>query len=288
MFDEIKREFKEMNYELKNPSSPELDPKYFERLDGASLTLSRDTQHLIFMPDAQFKLSNFSDDRIGLEPKTQNDDDFLVIDQVWETLTPEQEKDLEERLTRNKADGVEEAREFLLNEQLRRIENRFPVKKDTMELTTREMTEDETREKYRNIESQTLKLWKSDHYLIANSRGEFRETLYEITRKLFSNRSVRVVDNKVEFTDTGYVKDGHTEILSAKDYFIKSEDDKAFEGSSDDLDLSDVASSPGEPDANMIELLADPTYVAHAREREEKLNALGNPPKPSPAEQLQI
>lgn len=288
VFGEIKREFREINYELQTPATPELDQKYFDRLDEASLTLSRSTQELIFLPDAQFKLSNFSDERIGLNPKTQNDDDFLVIDQVWETLTPEQEKELQKRLSRDKADGVEEAREFLLNEQLRRIENRFPVKKDAMEISTREFTEDETRAKYREIESHSLKLWNSDHYLIQNSRGDFKEMLYDITRKLFSNRSVRVVNNSVEFTDTGFVKDGHTEILSAKDYFIKSDDKRAFDGAGDELDLSDPASTPGEPDENMVELLSDPTYVSHAREREEKLNALGNPPKPTPAEQLQI
>lgn len=288
VFEEIRKEFKDMGYELKVPVNSELDQKYFDRLDDANLTLSKDTQSLIFMPDAQFKLSNSSDERIGLEPKTQNDEDFLVIDQVWATLTPEQEKELEVKLIQDKADGVEEAREFLLNEQLRRIENRFPVKKETMESSSRELTEVEKREKYREIENHALRLWRGDNYLIANSRGEFKETLYEITKKLFSTKSVRVVDNKVEFTDTGFVRDGGTEILSAKDYFIKPEDRNAFEGSSDDLDLSEMASVHSEPDADMLELLSDPTYVSHAREREEKLAKLGAPLRPSVSEWAQI
>lgn len=196
-------------------------------------------------------------------------------------MTPEQDEELKQVLAdraRNaKIDEVKGIKQELKDEQMSSIRSRWRTKLFSLDLITSKFTDAEKVEKYSDVEETELKVWREDNYLIANTRGEFKDTLYGITKKLFKLRSVRIVNDNIEFTKTGNVNDGYAEQLSAEDYFIKSPIPRPFSDAADEVSLTHGEDIHSEPDEQTIENLADTEYLGHLRE----IDARKAPAKPT-------
>ncbi|OAL09884.1 hypothetical protein A6V39_04920 [Candidatus Mycoplasma haematobovis] len=265
IFGDIQEEFKKLGYELAIPKASELEGKYIKQLDTSKLKLSEHSQRVLFIPKESFALSGEKDNLIGLDPKTLDDDQFEIIDQVWSKLTPEQNallksrRDREEAIERKK--GEEVALKDLKENQLDAISSKYETQFEPFEQYTRALTYEERRERYRTVEDQELQLWKDENFTISNAEGEFKDTLFNLSRRLFKNKSVRVVNSEIVFSDDGFVEDGYTEIFSEKDYFIKAPDTYDFDdptfAADPRLEDTDIHQ---EPDEELLDIMANIEY----------------------------
>lgn len=265
IYEDIKEEFKKLGYELAIPKASELEGKYIKQLDTSKLKLSEHSQRVLFLPKESFALSEEKDNLIGLDPKILDDDKFEVIDQVWTTLTPEQNalikrrRDKQEALERKKSG--EAALKELQENQLDNISKKYEVDLEPFEQYTKALSYEERRAKYRAVEDQELQLWKDENFTISDAEGEFKDTLFNLSKKLFKNKSVRVVNSEIVFTDDGFVEDGYTEIFSDKDYFIKAPDTYDFDdptfASDPRLEDTDIHQ---EPDEELLDIMANIDY----------------------------
>ncbi|AEW44971.1 hypothetical protein MHC_00525 [Mycoplasma haemocanis str. Illinois] len=265
LYGEVRKEFKKLGYELSNPNPSELEGKYVQQLDTSKLRLSESSRRVLFLSTESFTLNDEKDELVGLDPKFLDDDQFAVIDQVWSTLTPEQEKTLQDKFDKEdeiqKEKNARQALALLKKDQMKNIERNFEAKMQSVDQYVFASTKDEKRNKFKEVEEQQLDMWKREHDLTSMAEGEFKDTLYNLSKQLFDNQSVCIVNSEIVLSDTGFVEDGGTEIYSEKDYFIKPQDKYDFDEFSSTLDLGTEDSDiHEEPDDDYLDLLENIEY----------------------------
>lgn len=262
IYQEIKKDFESMGYLLAIRKPNQLDHKYIEQLDINSLSLSPESKKVLFY-QPNFSPSTKGIPLFGLEPRLVDNKHFLVIDQVWNDLTPQQEAKIKEKLLQENATRDKE----LLEEKLRKIKEqlfdslsaqKYQFKKnhisDFLPEDKQPLNVDDMGFQF---EEEVLTTWKKQNFLHSNAVAQFKETIYNFSKKLFSLKSVDVVNSEIKISETGQIDgDPRVEILSDNDYFIKSQNNKdfslsesQFDVSVDDSDLYDI------DDENYMEII---------------------------------
>ncbi|WP_075047535.1 coiled-coil domain-containing protein [Mycoplasma ovis] len=229
VYQEMVDEFKTLGYFLETPKPSENYHKYLPKMDKSLFNLSPEMQKLIYYrPNFKYTKPKVNE-LIGLSPRLLNDDEFLVIDQVWTKLTPIQEHKLREKIAKESNEKEKEKLEELIQKAQDDLYKRLEAKNYKFKTLTiekdfpQEVDEEERYKKLKAFEKASFHNWKEMHFTSSELRYKFKDMLTHLSKKLFTLKEVEPWGDQINITDKGKLEDPSiVEKLSEFDYFVKT------------------------------------------------------------------
>ncbi|WP_148268011.1 hypothetical protein [Mycoplasma wenyonii] len=277
VYKEMVDEFKTLGYFLRTPKPSEQKHKYLPKMDKSVFELSPEIKKLIYYRPSLKYTKPKVNELIGLSPKLLNDEEFLVIDQVWTKLTPAQEQKLKEKIFRESQEKDKARLEELIKKAKDDLNKRLKSKDYTFKTLTlekdfpQEADEEERYRKLKEYEKASFHDWKEMHFTTSELRYKFNDMMTHFSKKLFTLKEVESWGDQLNISDKGKLEDpSKVDKLSEFDYFVKTSEKislidsapfSAFKAEETDLyDLED------EDYLSILEALDDD----HSREKEKK------------------
>ncbi|AFO51779.1 hypothetical protein MHLP_00995 [Candidatus Mycoplasma haematolamae str. Purdue] len=231
VYREMVDEFKTLGYYLVNPKPSEYYYKHFPKLDKSHFELSPEIKKLLYYRPSLKYTTPKVNELIGLSPKIVNDEDFLVLDQVWTTLTPIQEHKLREKIARDNKLQDQKRIDQLLQKakdelQVRLSDKHYTFKTLIMEKNfPQEADEEERYRRLKQFEKAQFHNWKETHFTSSEMRYKFNNMLTSLAKKTFTLKGVETWGNQINISDKGKMPDPDlVEKLSEWDYFMKTKE----------------------------------------------------------------
>ncbi|ADX97940.1 hypothetical protein [Mycoplasma suis] len=268
VYSEMVEEFKTLGYFLSKPKPSEHYYRFLPKMERSHLSLSPEIEKLIyFKPMLKYSAPKVNE-LIGLSPKLLNDEEFLVIDQVWTKLTPMQEHYLRQKVARENQEKDKERIEELLKKQKEEMHKKLQSKNYCFRKMTfeedfpQEADEEERMRRLKSFEKAQFHNWKETNFTSSEVRYKFKDMLSNLTKRVITLKGVEVWGNNLNISDKGELEDPSlVERLGEWDYFIKSKDKLSFIEScglsSFKLDESETFDLEGESYLSILETLED-------------------------------
>lgn len=229
VYREIVDEFKTLGYYLSTPKPSEKHHKHLPKMDKSVFNLSPEIKKLIYYKPSLKYTKPKINELIGLSPKILNDEDFLVIDQVWTKLTPIQEFQLKEKILKESQEKDRERLEKLIQKAKDDLDKKLKEKDYKFKTLTferdfpQEADEEERYKKLKEFEKASFHNWKEIHFTTSELRHKFQDMLTHLSKKLFTLKEVERWGDKINISDQGKFDDSEVvEKLSEFDYFVKT------------------------------------------------------------------
>ncbi|RAO95169.1 hypothetical protein DNK47_00885 [Mycoplasma wenyonii] len=229
VYQEIVDEFKTLGYYLSTPKPSEHHHRHLPKMDKSVFNLSEEIKKLIYYRPSLKYTKPKVNELIGLSPKILNDEDFLVIDQVWTKLTPIQEFQLKEKIMKESQEKDRERIDKLIQKAKDDLEKKLKEKDYKFKTLTferdfpQEADEEERYNKLKEFEKASFHNWKEIHFTTSELRHKFQDMLTHLSKKLFTLKEVEKWGDKINISDQGKFDDSDTvEKLSEFDYFFKT------------------------------------------------------------------
>ncbi|CCE66697.1 hypothetical protein [Candidatus Mycoplasma haematominutum] len=231
VYREMVDEFKTLGYYLESPKPSEYFYKYLPKMDKSLFNLSPEMKKLIYYKPSLKYTAPKVNELIGLSPKLLNDEEFLVIDQVWTKLTPIQERKLKEKLEKEDREKNMRKIEKRLQKAQEDMHKRLQSKNYAfrpMYFETRfpqEADEEASFRRLKTFEKAQFHNWKETHFTTSEVRYKFKDLLTQLSKKIFTLKGVENWGNQLNISDRGELHDPDmVDRLSEWDYFVKSKE----------------------------------------------------------------
>ncbi|AGX89103.1 hypothetical protein [Mycoplasma parvum] len=283
VYNEMVDEFKTLGYFLSKPKPSESYYRFLPKMEKSHLSLSPEIEKLIYYkPSLKYTIPKINE-LIGLSPKLLNDEDFLVIDQVWAKLTPLQEYRLKKKVEKESKEKNKKRIEELIKQSKNDMNKRLEEKNYKFKTLTfennfpQEADEEERIKKLKLFEKSQFHNWKEANFTTSEVRYKFKDMLSNLTQKVMTLKGVEVWGNRLNISDKGELENPDlVERLGEWDYFIKSKEKLSFIEScglsSFKLDESETFSLEDESYLSILEALEERDKEIKEKKASIKLN----------------
>lgn len=262
IYTEVVAEYQQKGYYLEKPKVQPYDAFYEEDQTFLRIELSPTVEKIIGLTfDSKLPVNHekhrnseiVKADLLGLSPKTKDDDEFVVIDQVGDHLTAEQQKEYDRKqaeaasLAQAKQD-FEAAEAVLLAEKEKEVAVEMERVTREQEILNRKLAEENRilEEKLKLEEREALGIVGKRAQMSSEITDTFKKEVLHFAQSVVTEKHARLVNKELVFSKSDKSGYEQTPTFSEKDYFLKPQGISLDETSGvldlkpfDDTDMTD-------------------------------------------------